>query len=170
MTKTPIYQRSELPPGETGLVKPPYQLADQSGMIQFGQTVTRIVGEYWQDWIRNEATTEFYEFQNRKDAILSEYANKIAQKPGASIEEFKAWKQEALQKIQSAGDVARTRAGRRRIRQWYTENTKSSEKYPNGALQTRMDLELTQIQLKRQAERNQAILQRYIETGNTVGV
>ena len=159
------YQRSALPPGETGLVKQPYQLADAQGPVRFGATMQGVAAEVWQGIIQADAINEYHEFLGSVETRLTDYEDKVASSPGATLQEYQQWQRDMLNDVKMAGGNAKTGTAKRRIRNWYSQNTAASENYPQGLLQARAQASLNAIQSKREAERANVLKETYIQTG-----
>jgi len=122
MPDAPVYQRSALPPGQTGLVKPPYELADQSGFVRFGQAVENVAGSFLDKIIRAKALNEKHDFIGFVETAQSNYQKELNDNPGMSIEQMIAKQNEMMETIRQSGQHATTGLGRSWIRNWYAAN------------------------------------------------
>jgi len=131
----PLYQRTQLPPDRAGIAKPPYELADRSGQIQFGQTVAGVAEDITDSIIKAKAANEVHEFYGTKDISLTQWDNYVEQNPNASMEDVEAERQKILSQISLAGQKAKTGIAKRDINNWLLANKTVLEEMTKGTQQ-----------------------------------
>lgn len=162
MAKVPTYQRTELPPGYSGQVKPTFDLADRGGQTQLAEAVGGMAGDIWSRIIRTRAANEFDDFKGMVDTEQALLEKKANDTPGAPIEECKQWQNEMLANIKKASGNATTKLAKERIRSWYAQNEdriRASSDASLAALASRREFDI--FNLKRKD---------WIEKGNLVGL
>lgn len=158
MAKVPTYQRTELPPGYSGQVKPTFDLADRGGQIQLAETVGGMAGDIWMKIIQARAANEFDDFKGVVDtqqALLEKRAN---DDPGAPIEKYKEWQNDMLAEIKKASGNATTRFAKERIRSWYAQN--------ENLIRARSDASLAALASRREFDIFNLKRKDWIEKGN----
>ncbi len=158
MAEAPVYRRNELPPGQTGLVKPGFQLADTSAQQRLGRTVEGAAGDMWSKIIQADAANEEAEFVGLVKAKQAEYEAKVADQPGARIEDYQTWQNDLLSEIKISGAKAKTGIAKEWIRQWYSEHEKPLKESLNASTQA--------VVSKRQEEVFKGALKKAIQEGN----
>ncbi len=120
----PIYQRNELPPGQTGQVKPPFQLADRSSEQRFAEVATGFAGKMWQDAIETQAGLEYTDFIGTTKAAEAEFEKYVQQNPNETIDTYRQQQDKMMGNIKKAGEGAKTGLAKQKIRQFYNANKK----------------------------------------------
>jgi len=115
VTLIPVFQRQQLPLGQSGRVKPSFQLADRSGQIALGSQVAEFGGAMLDRITRAKANTEFYRFRGDLTKIEADVDRWITENPDATVEQFTTQQNNALALATKAGDRASTGLARDRI-------------------------------------------------------
>jgi hypothetical protein len=153
-----IYRRQVLPPGHTGAVKPPYDLAGRSGERRFADTVTTVADEIGTAIVVSDANNEFHEFLGNTDTELEAFNTKVRSNPGATEEEYAQFQQDMLANIRKAGEKTRTGLAKAKIRRWYSANEKLLLEKSKAGWQA--------IETGRQVERFEANRKRAVRMGD----
>ncbi len=112
MTDIPLAQRTQLPPGTTGQVKPSFSLADRSGEIGLAQTVQQIAGNTLDKFIKTRAANETAEFHGLVNTEIESFRTFVAENPNAPFEDYQKQIDKVILNIGTAGQKATTRPGR----------------------------------------------------------
>ncbi len=124
MADIQVYQRNQLPPGRAGLAKPPYQLADQRGLIQAGQALAKFGGDTFDRLIKSRANNEISEFLGTVNSEQEKFEGYIRANPGAGFENMQKERDKMIAAIGTTGEKLTTGIGKRWTTNWLAENKK----------------------------------------------
>ncbi len=134
-------RRTQLPPGQTGQVKPPFSLADRSGEQAAFRAVTSVAGGILNKTIQAQENEQVSTFEGSYDSEVVKFSGLIRANPGASEQQVQKWMQEANANIGRAGAIPTNRNARRRVRNTIRQNL--------PAFQERMQANWSAIESKR---------------------
>ena len=111
-----IPKRTQLPPGQTGAVKPPLSLADDSAVQNFGAQLQQFGAEKAVELTAARAANEYAAFQGGRNAKLAEFETYVAAHPGDSIQQIEKQRDKMLLEINSLSQQATTLPGKEKIK------------------------------------------------------
>jgi hypothetical protein len=166
MADVPLYHRRELPPERAGEAKPHYGLADESGKIRFGHTMTHFSGRIFDRIVRTRAANEEAEFHGYVNTALAEWENYVNNNPGASFEDLQKQRDKMMADIKAAGqNKGLTGIARRNIENWYKENVRTEDGKVitnEGLLYEKSQGIMEGIRANQEAERSDILLEQAI--------
>jgi len=152
----PLSQRTQLPPSRVGAVKPPFDLADQSGQRAFGQSLAKFSGDTFNRLEQTRVANEEAQFQGFVNTSMKEYDVFVAGNPGASFKDLEKERDKMLAQIRKAGNSATMPRAQQNNARWYTQNLNSIR------LQTQTSME--SIRAKQELRAADEITEGYINS------
>lgn len=153
------YQRQELPPGATGLVKPGYELADRSSQQRLAGMVVGTAADLWKQAIETQAGLEYTDFIGQVKTAEAEFEKFVTTNPNETIDTYTARQTKMLADIQKAGGTAKTAAARQSIRKFYNAN--------EGLIREQTSTTAAAIVRRHQLEKFNTELQLAVNEGDT---
>ena len=163
MADVQLFQRSGLPPAQVGQAKPPYQLADQSGQKQFGQTLAKFSGDIFDSLVKTRAANEEAEFQGGVNTSIESFKTYVAANPNASFDDLQKERDRVMAEIKTASGKATTGIGRGNNARWVSEN----EGLISQRLQTSMEAVASEQELTRSEIQIEGFINNLDEKGLT---
>jgi hypothetical protein len=154
-------ERTQLP-NNIGGVKPPMELADQSGIQSFGRSIEQIGGYTADRLIGMRAANEYHDFEGEAKTAEIELDSFIRNNPYATEQQLKAQRDIMLKKIETAAGKLTTR----RAKQWAKEGYLSQKK----AITARADGIIQGVIQEQELTKSQAIRDDFIAKGDYEGL
>ncbi len=146
------YQRTELPPAQTGMVKPSYELADRSAQQRFAQTTSGIAARTWQQIIESDAALELDQFIGATKAAEAQLDDYVRNNPGVLIEDYLREQKTMMTNLKKAGEKAKTGLAKEKIRGFLAANEKLIRERSTASIQAIVrGRQLKEFNLKAQA-------------------
>jgi hypothetical protein len=117
-----LHDRSALPPGRTGAVKPPTQLADRSGEAALGQGLAKFGGDSFNRLEQTRVANEEAIFQGTVNDAMGEFDVFVASNPGASFQQLETERDKMLKGIRIAGNSSTMPRAKESNARWYKKN------------------------------------------------
>lgn len=128
--KLQIPQQTQLP-NTVGGVKPPYELADQSGFINAGQAVEQTAGMTLRNIIELRAGNEYSKFLGDSKTAEAEFTDYVKNNPFATEDQLKIAQDELMKKIQLSANSLTTNLARNKANQSILSTKGDLREYTN---------------------------------------
>ena len=162
MADVQLYNRSGLPPAQAGQAKPPYQLADQSGQKQFGQTLAKFSGDVFDSLVKTRAANEEAEFQGGVNTSIESFKTYVAANPNASFDDLQKERDRVMAEIKTASGKATTGIGRENNARWASEN--------EGLISQRLQTSMEAVASEQELARSEVLIEGYINNLDEKGL
>lgn len=141
------------------MAKPPYELAERRGQVQFGEGLTKFSGAIWEQSIEAQAENEIAEARGQLNTVIESFETFAASNPNASPEELQKEWGKISTKIKAIPGTLKTRIAKAEFGNFLAKNER--------VIQQRVQTSIEAIRFDQQLTKYKAVRGTLIAKGTT---